>query len=115
MQLQTGMTVVQHEGYAALMSGVSATVARGLFYGGKAYACVARGMHITLMLLEQDSMLLEESCRSCRSRVVLSHAPSYMLWWRCRGGCLSRRLWRGQCRRIFPYEYKGMQCVQSHE
>ncbi|BDA51103.1 probable mitochondrial uncoupling protein 2 [Coccomyxa sp. Obi] len=32
--LQTGVTVVQSEGYAALMSGVSATVARGLFYGG---------------------------------------------------------------------------------
>ncbi len=26
--------MVQTEGYAALMSGVSATVARGLFYGG---------------------------------------------------------------------------------
>ena len=26
--------MVQAEGYAALMSGVSATVARGLFYGG---------------------------------------------------------------------------------
>jgi hypothetical protein len=27
--------MVQTEGYAALMSGVSATVARGLFYGGE--------------------------------------------------------------------------------
>lgn len=35
LQLQTGVTVVQSEGYAALMSGVSATVARGLFYGGE--------------------------------------------------------------------------------
>ena len=34
MQLRTGVTMVQTEGYAALMSGVSATVARGLFYGG---------------------------------------------------------------------------------
>lgn len=34
LQLRTGVTMVQTEGYAALMSGVSATVARGLFYGG---------------------------------------------------------------------------------
>ena len=33
-QVRTGVMMVQAEGYAALMSGVSATVARGLFYGG---------------------------------------------------------------------------------
>ena len=45
MQLRTGVMVVQHEGYVALMSGASATIARGMFYGGEssgsrnAYAC----------------------------------------------------------------------------
>lgn len=39
LQLRTGVTMVQTEGYAALMSGVSATVARGLFYGGALPAC----------------------------------------------------------------------------
>ena len=34
LQVRTGVMMVQAEGYAALMSGVSATVARGLFYGG---------------------------------------------------------------------------------
>ena len=34
-QVRTGVMMVQAEGYAALMSGVSATVARGLFYGGE--------------------------------------------------------------------------------
>ncbi len=34
LQVRTGVAMVQTEGYAALMSGVSATVARGLFYGG---------------------------------------------------------------------------------
>lgn len=38
LQLRTGVTMVQTEGYAALMSGVSATVARGLFYGGVLHA-----------------------------------------------------------------------------
>ena len=33
-QVRTGVMMVQSEGWAALMSGTSATVARGLFYGG---------------------------------------------------------------------------------
>jgi hypothetical protein len=33
-QVRTGVMMVQAEGWAALMSGASATVARGLFYGG---------------------------------------------------------------------------------
>ena len=37
LQVRTGVTMVQTEGYAALMSGVSATVARGLFYGGRLF------------------------------------------------------------------------------
>jgi len=34
LQVRTGVTMVQTEGVSALMSGVSATVARGVFYGG---------------------------------------------------------------------------------
>ena len=34
VQVRTGVMMVQSEGWAALMSGTSATVARGLFYGG---------------------------------------------------------------------------------
>ena len=51
LQLRTGVTMVQTEGYAALMSGVSATVARGLFYGGVLYATLNSTCgHASIML-----------------------------------------------------------------
>lgn len=53
--MRTGVTMVQSEGFSALMSGVSATVARGVFYGGAPYLLV-------------DSAILAGCCRLLQAR-----------------------------------------------